>query len=281
MKHMVVVILCALSTITPATWCIYNKTHFVIDQSGNPVKDAQLSQGLDSIERPREKKNSSYRVFFSPNDDVRARLIDLINHEKKSIKVSIFMFTDKDIAHALISAAQRNVQVAVIVDGAASADRFSKIEMLKRSGIDVFEYKPQAPTGINNDIMHHKFVIFGSNQDDCSLLWTGSCNFTRSASVRNRENVIVLDDTGVIEQFEQEFERLKQIIKKSSSMLHLSGRSYPSSVSLHLGPKLQLGPVRHSSYERRRKVTQDRQATRQVRKASRITKRYIRNNEIC
>jgi phosphatidylserine/phosphatidylglycerophosphate/cardiolipin synthase-like enzyme len=61
--------------------------------------------------------------------------------------------------------------------------------------------------------MHHKFVIFGNNIGGKSLLWTGSYNFTKSATMNNQENVLVLDEIHLIEKYGRQFELIKQRTK--------------------------------------------------------------------
>jgi phosphatidylserine/phosphatidylglycerophosphate/cardiolipin synthase-like enzyme len=51
--------------------------------------------------------------------------------------------------------------------------------------------------------MHHKFAVF-----DERLVVTGSYNWTNSAEHANYENIILLDDPGVVNRFRQEFPRL-------------------------------------------------------------------------
>jgi phosphatidylserine/phosphatidylglycerophosphate/cardiolipin synthase-like enzyme len=51
--------------------------------------------------------------------------------------------------------------------------------------------------------MHDKFLIV-----DGQTLETGSFNFTAAAEARNAENVLVLHDAALAQQFEQQWERL-------------------------------------------------------------------------
>ena len=51
--------------------------------------------------------------------------------------------------------------------------------------------------------MHHKFAIF-----DKKLLNNGSFNWTRSASMKNEENIMVLHEPSLIGSFVSSFEEL-------------------------------------------------------------------------
>lgn len=188
------------------------KTHFIL---GLPTPHAV---DLEKIKLPanssslREKlvcHDGCYKqAFFSPDDNVQEILMQLIDQEKKSIKIAIFSFTDGKIAHALIDARRRGVSVELIVDVSGLRDKFSKIDLLKANGIKVTVYDPKN-NSIYNNIMHHKFVIFENNIGGKSLLWTGSYNFTKSATINNQENVLVLDEIHLIQKYSRQFELIR------------------------------------------------------------------------
>jgi len=51
--------------------------------------------------------------------------------------------------------------------------------------------------------MHHKFVIIDNN-----ILISGSINWTKSAFFGNFENVLVTNESAIVEPFINEFERI-------------------------------------------------------------------------
>ncbi len=57
--------------------------------------------------------------------------------------------------------------------------------------------------------MHHKFALFTNNAGK-SIVWTGSYNFTKAANEANQENVIVIADNKIFDQFSNQFKRLKE-----------------------------------------------------------------------
>jgi cardiolipin hydrolase len=152
------------------------------------------------------------QAFFSPDDSVLKVLLYLINQEKKSIRLAAFSFTDGEVAQALVQAMDRGVIIEIVVDPGCLQDKFGKIASLQKKGLDIFVYDPEYNAhnkGLITSIMHNKFILFESNVLDKSLLWTGSFNFTKSAHIRNQENVIVLDDSMLIDKYKTQFERLK------------------------------------------------------------------------
>ena len=145
------------------------------------------------------------QVYFTPRDDIKAHLIELIKHEKKSIDGAMYMLTDKNIAQALIDAYVRGVQVTLVLDQ-ISMDRFGKGTFLQNNGVRIIEYKTTSFNPFSTPIMHHKFLIFGVNgSNNKQLLWTGSFNCTVSASKLNYENVLICDEQDVIKQYKQCF----------------------------------------------------------------------------
>ena len=151
------------------------------------------------------------QALFSPDDNLETVLINLINNEQEMLKIAVFSFTNGAIAQAVMDAVDRGVQCQLIIDSSCTKDRFNKIAMLEEKGIVPLVYHAPSVT-ILNDIMHNKFVIFRKNIADKSLLWTGSFNFTKSAQLKNQENVVVLDEPYLIEKYEHQFDVIKERI---------------------------------------------------------------------
>ena len=189
------------------------KTHFIVGLPPEKIAHAQKAvcrqTGLPGLLRCND--GSFKKAFFSPDDDLEKLLVQLIDHEQESIKAAIFSFTNGVIADALIAAKKRGVHIEVITDIAYTRDKFNKIDRLKTASIPVHVYNPQNTT-IFNDIMHNKFVLFGKNVESKSLLWTGSFNFTKSATMNNQENVVILDEIHLIERYQKQFVVLKDRI---------------------------------------------------------------------
>lgn len=143
--------------------------------------------------RPKLEDCESY---FSPGDHCLRALLTLIAAAKMGIDVCVFTISDNRISEALIAAHERGVMVRILTDDEKLFDAGSDVKALSRAGITV-------RTDNSRHHMHHKFVII-----DQQRLVTGSFNWTRSASLYNHENLVVLADTGVIADFADEFERL-------------------------------------------------------------------------
>jgi phosphatidylserine/phosphatidylglycerophosphate/cardiolipin synthase-like enzyme len=176
----------------------FGKTHFILGYL--PEQHTVIKPSLQEEYKA---------VYFSPDDNPREVFLSLIRAEKEAIKIAIYMFTDSLIAQELIAAHKRGVRVEVITDPSCLKESSNKIGMLCDAGIDIFVYSSTATAKAYASIMHNKFAIFTKNKSEKALLWTGSFNFTKAASVNNQENVIVLDDEHFIKRFAQQFNQLK------------------------------------------------------------------------
>ena len=142
------------------------------------------------------------QILFTPRDDIRSQLIQLIKQERKSIDAAVYMFTDKTIAQALIDAYVRGVKVRVILDQISMGERYGKGVFLQNNGVAVVVHATSGGNAFTMPIMHHKFFLFGQNGiTGTELLWTGSYNCTASASTIHDENVIITDDVQAIQEY--------------------------------------------------------------------------------
>ena len=96
-----------------------------------------------------------------------------------------------------VAAHQRGVRVRIITDDEKQDDQGSKAYGLKSRGISV----RNDGNGLSH--MHHKFAVL-----DNAVLLNGSFNWTRSAVLHNRENVVISTDPGLISAFSTEFNKL-------------------------------------------------------------------------
>ena len=122
------------------------------------------------------------KVCFSPEGHCASVILDQIGQAKHSIRVQAYSFTSREIAEALIAAAQRGVDVAVIVDKSQTSERYSVLTLLNEAHLSVFIDYCCA-------IAHNKVLIIDEHR-----LITGSYNFTKAAESKNAENLLLLDD---------------------------------------------------------------------------------------
>lgn len=139
-----------------------------------------------------------WHVCFTPGDQCADDLIARIDAAKLSIRVQAYSFTSKDIADALIRARSRGVDVIAILDKSQTRERYSMIDEMKDGGILVYIDDCCA-------IAHNKVMII-----DERIVVTGSYNFTKSAEVRNAENMLIIDDPTLAARYLDNWQKHRQ-----------------------------------------------------------------------
>ncbi len=123
-------------------------------------------------------------AYFCPEDNCKKHVLDVLKSAKQSIHFMAYSFTDNDIGDLLLN---KKVDVKGVFD--PRKDKYSEYEKLK-------EFSKIAK-------VHHKVFII-----DGATVITGSYNPTRNANEENDENVIIIRDTEIAQEFEKEFNRL-------------------------------------------------------------------------
>jgi phosphatidylserine/phosphatidylglycerophosphate/cardiolipin synthase-like enzyme len=135
-------------------------------------------------------------VYFSPDDGVAYRVVEVLNTAKESIDFMVFSFTSDELAEVMISRANAGISVRGVIEESQKSSVGSEFERFQELRMDVRQDRNPAS-------MHHKVIIV-----DAKTVITGSYNFSYSAEERNDENVLILHDDGLAEQYLLEFERL-------------------------------------------------------------------------
>ncbi len=139
------------------------------------------------------QQKADSRAFFCPKDACEERTISAIKSAESTIDVAMYSFTSQKIEQALGDAQKRNVRVRVIMDRLQSASGSSVTqEGLADDGIETRIY--------DRATLHDKFAII-----DEKVVLTGSYNWTKNANESNRENILMLFDRGIAEEYENEF----------------------------------------------------------------------------
>jgi len=144
----------------------------------------------------KDASHDSPRAWFSPGPGPRQAIIDQVCRSTRQIDICVFTITDNRITRHLIDAFRRDIKMRILTDDDKSEDRGSDIDQLADVGIPI-------KTDHTPNHMHHKYAIF-----DCERILSGSYNWTRSASERNNENLVLHSHPGLVNQFQREFDRL-------------------------------------------------------------------------
>ena len=135
------------------------------------------------------KNENEINVYFSPKGGCTEAIVAEINKAKVSIYVQAYSFTSYPITEALIAAHSRDVKVEVVIDGKQIHAKKVKIGLLTKAGI---------PVSLDNKhaISHNKVMVI-----DGHTVITGSFNFTAAAEKSNAENLLVIDDSKLADEY--------------------------------------------------------------------------------
>ncbi|MBY0486423.1 MAG: T9SS type A sorting domain-containing protein, partial [Flavobacteriaceae bacterium] len=138
--------------------------------------------------------------YFSPSDGTNAKIIAAINSANSDIDIATMLITRNDISTALINkytSGLTNLNMVLDSQNPAS-NQLSNLQ----SGINTSHVVSYTGSGI----MHHKFMCidnFNSSSDPQVLV--GSHNWSSSAETKNDENILIVHDATVTDQYYQAF----------------------------------------------------------------------------
>lgn len=137
-------------------------------------------------------------IYFSPDDGVASRLVELIKNANSSINFLAYSFTSDKLAAAIRERYQNGVKVSGVMDTAqVMSNQGGEFERFKQDGIDV------VLDGNQTGLMHHKVMII-----DRKIVITGSYNFSASAEENNDENVVIIFSPEIANQYLAEFSKI-------------------------------------------------------------------------
>lgn len=145
------------------------------------------------------------KVCFTPQEKCSKLIIQAIAMSKKSIYVHGYSMTSVEIAEALANARERGVEVRALLDKSNLKNKHSRIRDMQNSGIEV---TIDSVAGI----AHNKIMII-----DEEYVITGSFNFTQAADTRNAENVLLIHNKQIADQYLHNwFYRLEYNLQKKA-----------------------------------------------------------------
>ena len=131
-------------------------------------------------------------LYFCPKDDCADKVVQELRKAQRSIFFMTFSFTHHGIGNALLSKMNQSVEVKGVFEKTQLND-FTLYPVLRFQGADV-------RLDGNKYNMHHKVFII-----DNETVITGSFNPTKNADERNDENLLIIKDKKIAEQFLEEF----------------------------------------------------------------------------
>jgi phosphatidylserine/phosphatidylglycerophosphate/cardiolipin synthase-like enzyme len=136
-------------------------------------------------------------IYFSPEDNVEAHLLTLLQEASQSIYFLAYSFTADNLGEAIRQRAADGLTVeGVMDDGQIDSNQGSEYDPFQQAGLNV---RRDGRPGL----MHHKVIII-----DQEIVITGSYNFSASADERNDENVAIIFSPDAARQYMQEFQKV-------------------------------------------------------------------------
>lgn len=122
---------------------------------------------------------------FTPGGEAAELIVRTIDAARSQILVQAYSFTHRGIAHALVRAHRRGVDVQVIAD-------HEQVEGFESAAMrELIEAEVPVFTDAEHAAAHNKVIVIDHESKRCAVI-TGSFNFTFAAQNRNAENVLVL-----------------------------------------------------------------------------------------
>lgn len=135
--------------------------------------------------------------YFSPSDRASSKIVNAINGAQHSVSFALLTLTRAEIATAILNKHQAGRDVRGLADN--NTDQGSQYNYLLTNGVDMH---------LNNGsgLLHHKYgIIDAENPFWNSITITGSHNWTSSAENSNNENMLIVHDGNIANQYLQEF----------------------------------------------------------------------------
>lgn len=123
--------------------------------------------------------------YFCPEDDCEHHVIDTLKNARKSIHFMTYSFTSDAIGDTILAKAA-DLPITGIFDSSQITE-WSEYEKLKDYSM------------VKKGIHHKVFII------DNEIVITGSYNPTKNGNERNDENLLIIHDQNIAEQFLAEF----------------------------------------------------------------------------
>jgi len=144
---------------------------------------------------PNLARGNEIQVCFSPplpqGCDPTQTVTQALNSAQHQILVQAFSFTSAPIATAIVNARKRGVDVRVILDKSNAGRGYSGATFLEHANVPVL-------IDARHAIAHNKVMII-----DGQTVITGSFNFTKAAEQNNAENLVLIHNSAIADQYVQ------------------------------------------------------------------------------
>ena len=138
----------------------------------------------------------SIEIYFCPENNCHLRVIEEIDKAENSIQIAIYSFTLDELGDALIDASDRGVKIQIVFEKQQVSKYSEYWNLLDQSNIEVLN-------DTNSALMHNKFAII-----DGKIVLTGSYNWSKQATERNDENLLIIRNQEIADKYKEEFQEI-------------------------------------------------------------------------
>ncbi len=271
-----------------ASVVIVSSTHLILSSTSEQTRKRPHSTISSTGSSTTSPQNAHVQAFFTPQDDVEAKLLSFLNQARRTVLMAMYWITNDRIIDKLIELKRRGRDVKVIIDE-SSPDILEVSRILLSGDIIPLIYPSKTFKMLSNiGIMHDKFVVV--DNDD---VFTGSANFTKqgltNSDVANYENILILKANGIARNYKVSFFNIHSETRKTYIYLlaNLARDEMPDWFSLLL-TKLPKESLNRAFEDNRNEFDENQQAsvmqflstqTRQISGPSSSTSRGIRRQE--
>lgn len=166
--------------------------------------------------------------YFSPSDGANYKIISSINSANSDINVATMLVTRSDISNALINKYNGGLtNTNIVVDSQnPSGNQITTLQSSLAAN--------HAVVYSGGGIMHHKFMVVDNyNSASDPLVLVGSHNWSSSAEYKNDENILIVHDLNIANQYFQAFAYLYQY---SGGVLGLNQNEYANNLIVYPNP---------------------------------------------
>jgi phosphatidylserine/phosphatidylglycerophosphate/cardiolipin synthase-like enzyme len=146
-------------------------------------------------------------VYFTPGFLPQKIIESYMDAAKRTLDIAIYSWTLPSLAQAAIRAKERGVVIRVVMDRQQGLADYAVTDDLVDGGIGVVLDE-------QSGLQHNKYMVI----DDKAVL-TGSYNWSRAATARNRENFLVIRIPAVVRKYKENFEeiwRTNRILRRTN-----------------------------------------------------------------
>ncbi len=177
-------------------------------QTPDPTQSRFGANKQDVTPRRANVNGVPVEVYFSPTDGIMQAAIQQVQQADQWIYFCINTFTRTDLAGAMQAKyyGVPNFALRGVFDSSEGSDQYSVYANMK--GIGPAPWNPPADVWLDQEAgtLHEKYMIVDASLHNANLtVITGSPNWSSDAENQNDENMIIVHDFGVADQYFQEF----------------------------------------------------------------------------